>query len=546
MHHSQKFSFCVLLLLAPGLLSAQKLKPFCEQPQGRCLDPANVYNDETNNYGKNYVGHDEPSLLFYSSRPGSGNSSAYFIRLPKDPPTLPKQNGSGGTFNFQLRPAFWVGMAVCDTQSYPEYTSKCTPDSDSNIFDVRDPDLPGYIGHHPGTAFVEMQFYPPGWVLWPFGFSCDATRWCAALNIDSYGYDPNNELLNNNACLSTVGVETINFAFITKSGKPQAPANPVQATLATYTPDPNADLFMNSGDVVEVEMYDTSEGLKVVLRDLTTHQTGSMIASAANTFGQVKFDPSGSTCQNIPYDFHPMYSTSNEHTRVPWAAHSYNIAFSDEIGHFEYCDAVSAEGGNCTQPGVTDRHGLDGDDLACFDANASSRVRIGGCLDADADFDGPPYLLDWPGTSTDRSFDREFHPQPIKFTSPLFKSGYGEWQNYDRAAFETDLPTIEADFGFCQPFTGAGCVNPPPGAQFYPLYTVAQVDPDMDVDKDVCVWQVGGAHIPGTTNTFGGTSTAEFGSLLDLSYVEPGGSITLFSDYRRVLSDNPCKLQAHP
>jgi hypothetical protein len=43
-----------------------------------------------------------------------------------------------------------------------------------------------------------------------------------------------------------------------------------------------------------------------------------------------------------------MYSTSSEHTRVPWAAHSYNVAFSDEIGHFEYCSAVDANG-NCIQ-----------------------------------------------------------------------------------------------------------------------------------------------------------------------------------------------------
>jgi hypothetical protein len=36
-----------------------------------------------------------------------------------------------------------------------------------------------------------------------------------------------------------------------------------------------------------------------------------------------------------------MYSTSGEHTPVPWAARSYNVAFSDEIGHFEYCSVVN-------------------------------------------------------------------------------------------------------------------------------------------------------------------------------------------------------------
>jgi hypothetical protein len=43
----------------------------------------------------------------------------YTLRLPADPPTPPNQLGTGGTFNFQLHPAFWLGMVVCDDQSAP-------------------------------------------------------------------------------------------------------------------------------------------------------------------------------------------------------------------------------------------------------------------------------------------------------------------------------------------------------------------------------------------------------------------------------------------
>jgi hypothetical protein len=43
----------------------------------------------------------------------------YNLTLPTDPPKLPRQDGSGGTFNFQLHPAFWFGMAMCDDQSAP-------------------------------------------------------------------------------------------------------------------------------------------------------------------------------------------------------------------------------------------------------------------------------------------------------------------------------------------------------------------------------------------------------------------------------------------
>ncbi len=56
--------------------------------------------------GYSYIGHDEPSLLFYSGTAGAGNSYISRLTLPTDPPNKPTQDGSGGTFNFQLHPAF--------------------------------------------------------------------------------------------------------------------------------------------------------------------------------------------------------------------------------------------------------------------------------------------------------------------------------------------------------------------------------------------------------------------------------------------------------
>ncbi len=472
-----------------------------------------------------YVGHDEPSVLFYSNAPGSGNSNLYLMTLPTDPPVLPKQDGNGGTFNFQLRPAFWFGMAMCDTQSFPEQVSTCTPDSDSNIVD------PAVSPAHPGTAFMEMQFYPPGWVPWPAGASCDATKWCAALNIDSLSQNPVTGQVQNSTCATLVGLEYVNFAFITKSGNAQAPANPVQSTLATFTPDPAQDLFMNSGDILAVDMHDTAHGFTVIIHDLTSGQSGSMTASAANSFGQVKFDPTGNSCENIPYDFHPMYATSSEKTRVPWAAHSYNIAFSDEIGHFEYCANVSTPGGGCTSGGGAGDASPDADDPPCYPASASTRVQVGGCLGSDIDFDGVPYQTVWPGSVTNRSVDVRLHPRAVEFTSPLFRSGFAIG-SYDRVAFETDLPRIEPT---CNRSTGAGCSNPPPGASFYPIYTTHG-------GVTGCVWQLGGANIPGTRETFGGTSAAEYGPLLQLKYTSGSGTVARYNDYRQVLDHNPCHL----
>jgi hypothetical protein len=511
-------------------------------------------------YEGQYTGHDEPSLLFYSNVSGSGNSNVYTLVLPSDPPTLPQQDGTGGTFNFQLHPTFWLGMAMCDDQSAPNPGGSsvgpnipCTPDSDSNIFDNSNPTATDYIGKHPGSAFMEMQFYPPGWVLWPAGDSCDATHWCAALNIDSDSANLNTGVTNNPACLNTAGQEYVNFAFITTTGVAHAPASPLLATLSTFTPNPQTDLFMNSGDKLVVTLQDTTNGFQVVINDLTTGQTGSMTASATNGFGEVLFDPKGNNCKpkthNIPTNFHPMYATSSEHTRVPWAAHSYNIAFSDELGHFEYCNAVSSEGGNCTQDGVhdldTSLSGAEDDDY-CFDAAASSSILIGGCFGEpinDGDFDGVSYQLVWPGTSTNAKLDRSLHAQAVQFTSPLFKDIENNSLSFDRVAFETNLPRIEFDTNPpCQRLIsnpadqnpGSGCVDPPVGANFYPIYTTTQAS------KGSCIWQLGGANIPGTTDAFGGSSTTEYGPLLSLAYPAVGGPSFKYDNFRQVLSSNPC------
>ncbi|HVB23745.1 MAG TPA: hypothetical protein VNG51_17550 [Ktedonobacteraceae bacterium] len=467
-----------------------------------------------------YVGHDEPSTLFYSDTPGSGNQMQYELKLPSDPsPTSPMTRGK--SYNFELHPAFWFGMAICDTQSYPELLSACTPDSNKNIVD------PAVSPKHPGTAFMEMQFYPPGWAPWPAGNSCDATKWCAALNIDSLGLNPITGQPNNATCLNSVGEETVNFAFITLSGVPHAPANPVDATIATYTPNPKTDLFMNSGDEIITTMHDTANGLKIALNDLTSGQTGSMTASAANTFGQVQYNPNGSTCNNIPYNFHPMYSTSSEKTRVPWAAHSYNIAFADEIGHFDYCTSVS--NGVCTgMEGIPgDHEATDSDDVGCFPASSSTLVQVSGCLGTNTGFDGVPYQHLWPDGNT------KLRPTPIQYSSPLTGSGYNI--QYSRMAFEADLPRIE---GTCDRQTGVGCTLIPTtddggAAVFYPFFSITKQG------SEGCVWQLGN-HIPGSITDFG--QNQEYGVIISLSYTSTGGHpITELEDYRQVLSKNPCQ-----
>jgi len=468
-----------------------------------------------------YVGHDEPAVLFYSQRPGSGNQMKYQLTLPRDPAPAPLSGGK--SFNFELHPAFWFGMAMCDTQSFPEQVKTCAPDSDKNIVN------PAVSAAHPGTAFMEMQFYPPGWAPWPAGVSCDARQWCAALNIDSLSENPVTGQVLNTTCSTVTGLEYVNFAFITKNGTPQpnSPPNPVHANLNTFSPNPSADLFMNSGDSIAVTMHDTAHGLRIGLQDQTTHQSGSMTASAANGFGQVQFNPTGTSCNNIPYDFHPMYSTSSEQTRVTWAAHSYNIAFSDEIGHFDFCNGTINADTTCTGTEGTakDQEPTDGDDAGCFPASASLLVQVTGCIGTNTGFDGVPYQRVWPDGNT------KLHPTPIRFTSPTTGPDYQ--LNYNRMAFETDLPRIEAT---CDRATGVGCTLIPitddgTPAAFYPFFSTAFF-------RDGCTWQEG-SRIPHSITDFGGN--AQYGHLLTLTYTGLNGvPVTHINDFRQVKNYNPC------
>jgi hypothetical protein len=362
---------------------------------------------------------------------------------------------------------------------------------------------------------------------------------------------------NNDDCLARAGVEPFNFAFITLDGKPQGPPSPLfQTTQDTFTPHRGRTLFMNAGDTVTVDLRDTASGLRVSLNDLSSDTSGSMTASPANGFQQVIFDPNAALCSSRPYAFHPMYSTSSEHTRVPWAAHSYNIAFSDEIGHFEYCPKVDGTDiGTFTCVSATtasDPAGTDADDHDgnCAPASASTRVRISGCTGTDDDFDSPAYHTVWPGSTHDLARERRLDPNPVRFTSPLFNGN----RNYARVAFEADLAAIEGAQG-CNRLSATNCTNPPRGAEFYPIFTTtrslhANLGGDEQRGQDIqqgnddrrssCAWQFGGAFLPGTTNTFGGTSVTEYGELVTLIYPRPGGPSVRFNDYRHVLNNNPC------
>jgi hypothetical protein len=225
-----------------------------------------------------------------------------------------------------------------------------------------------------------------------------------------------------------------------------------------------------------------------------------MTASAANHFGQIKFQPFGHSCQEIDYTFHPMYSTSSPLTRVLWAAHTYNIAMDAETGHFDFCSSIDANTAGCNGlegiPGDQETaEGPSVDDFGCFSdtVNLNSAYfpppgeATGYCLGSnDPGFDGTTdHEQYWPNSLTPNSQ----RATPFLFSSPT--TGTNDSMGYAQTALETDLPRIEAaDFGgTCVRSTGVGCTNPPltdegVPANFYTYFSFANTE-------NGCMWGAG-------------------------------------------------------
>src|SRR5580692_7392101 len=115
MRRSLKAALSAVVVAAPMALVATQFGASAAAPTAHHYPPHKAAI-KAGAHIEGYIGHDEPATLFYSNTPGSGNNVTYQMTLPKDPPTLPRNNGSGGTDSFQLHPTFWLGMVMCDSQ----------------------------------------------------------------------------------------------------------------------------------------------------------------------------------------------------------------------------------------------------------------------------------------------------------------------------------------------------------------------------------------------------------------------------------------------
>lgn len=428
-----------------------------------------------------YVGHDEPAVQFYSTRPGSGNNLVWRIRLPQADP-VPTQSGSS-VANFELYRGFVFGLALCDPRSNP--FNPCTPDSDTNTSAVLPTDA--------GSAAMELFVFPPGYPPLTTQLSCDVTHWCAGLAINSLECDYN---FNCNPNCTEPG----NGSLLQDNGVPPGPPGPGDQTFASYVPNAHT-LLLNPGDDLVVAIRDTPDGVLTLIIDLTTGKEGFMVASAKNGFMNTDY----ATCQTYPFSYHPEFSTASPGNGIPWAALYSNVSFFTEIGHFE----LGANGDG------------DGDDTECFPGPF-----VAACLEytsgGDLDFEGPPYQPDWPDGSKN-------HPNPVLIAS-LTSKGFGPMSarpgslnytdNYPMMQFKADVADSDSN---CNVTTGVNCVVPPSGAVFYPFYNQLG-------NGSPCRLTIGN-EIPGqTVNDFG--KNAEYGPY---TFVQGFG----FANFGSIIP-NPC------
>lgn len=478
----------------------QELRPTADCADIRGLTGGRFYDNGW------YIGHDEPSLRFISNAAGSADDITFVERLGTDPSQLPtvKHPGADVTHYFELTPAPWFSMTVCDPNSTPETT--CTAESDSNA--------PSLTSPGGGAAFVELQFYPPGYAPFADNTSCDNTRWCSALTIDSLECSGSGNSLGtcNNDC-----TEPVNFAFVQKDGVPTGPPSPQLSDITSVTPN-GETLLMKPGDVVKIHMFDEpvagGAALEVTEDDLTTGQSGFMIASATNGF--MNTDPT--TCDGTPFNFQPEYSSAAAPNVVPWGPGPYEINTEFEVGHFEPCTQVTGMAlfslGAFNDPYWLNCHGpyenrkenssLEPDDSPCYrfaDTHGGTAPpnEVTGCdvfddAIGDLDYDGNSYRADWPTSANPGTF-------PGSFEQAQPTSG---GVTYPEVQFMTDLSATEAS---CNVVTGAGCVVPPTGpGNFYPYWTLGSY-PGLG-----CTWEFGNVK---QGQTFGGD--AQYGSVTPTS-----------------------------
>ena len=464
----------------------------------------------------------------------------YLTKIPVDPHQSPTPSGSVTNYG-QLSVAPWFGLPMCDPKSYPQ--NACTPDSDTNTGLNAPTDA--------GSAFMELQLYPPGYTPFVDSESCSATKWCAALNIDSLECTFGFATCNNNC------IEPVNFAFLQTNGVPAAPPSPQLTNVHTFLPNAHTlminprrhprrlhlgsaagihhdntrfdhpsdrDHDRQRGQRLHEHQHRRLHGHPVHLPRRVQHGQAAEPGAVGRARGrradaagdrslrglQLGEEPGPVHVRSTTYSDPNVFDTcvggsegpgqtgegpcdpttgicQNPSTEGPNGPVACPTNDSTSGANCEFAD------GNCFQKG-TRPVTIDGvpatessDANQCFD----NRYQNG-----DLDFDGLSYQASaWPNGTRN-------HPTAFEYAGPFQASG----KPYPQIQFETNVGASEI---LCDTTTGSGCTVPPQGSKFYPFWSLSQHPAPFASDRTGCAWNFGNV-LPNTFKTFG--KDAQYGT----------------------------------
>ena len=205
----------------------------CSSGRPTCTE---VYDSEAV-FGKNaYVGHDEPSTLFYSNVPGSGNQMRYQLTLPKDPsPSL--ATTPGVALQLPVAPGLLVRHGDVRHAVVPRAGNRLhSPTAISTSSIQRSAPT---IQERPSWRCSSIRRAGCHGLR---ADSCDPTKWCAALNIDSLSENPVTG--QSNACVCQQrGASSLSTSRSSPRAErhSRAPAESrSMSTINTFTPNPSS------------------------------------------------------------------------------------------------------------------------------------------------------------------------------------------------------------------------------------------------------------------------------------------------------------------
>ncbi len=197
-------------------------------------------------------------------------------------------------------------------------------------------------------------------------------------------------------------------------------------------------------------MFDTAHGFQVTGRDLTTHTTGLHGGQRGQRLRLGPLRPGRSklhrAAARLPPDVQHRDAGDSELQRRPHRQHL--LRRRDRSLRVLRSRPQRRATRTCDKPLGDDTNNPDnagpdplGDDVFCLPASASTRIKIGGCLNTDGDFDSVSYKFSWPGSISNPIADSAAERASGAVHQPAERRA----RNFPSMAFESNISRSESD-----------------------------------------------------------------------------------------------------